>query len=67
MAIKFEQTLQVSTFANGPWKENFLGIDLRQIGQNPRNSGKLVPQEFAFNKIDILKVILWNKQGFGSR
>ena len=58
LANKFEQTLQVSTFANGPWKENFLGIDFRQIDQNSRNSGKLVPQRFVFNKIDILKVIL---------
>ena len=51
-------SLQVSTFENGPWKENFLGIDFRQIDQNSRNSGKLVPQRFVFNKIDILKVIL---------
>ena len=58
LANKFEQTLQVSAFANGPWKENFLGIDFHQIEQNSRNSGKLVPQRFVFNKIDILKVIL---------
>ena len=45
--------LQVSTFANGPLKEKFLGIDFRQ---NLRNSGKLVPQRFVFNKIYILKV-----------
>ena len=51
-------SLQVSTFENGPWKENFLGIDFRQIDQNSQNLGKLVPQRFVFNKIDILKVIL---------
>ena len=41
-------SLQVSTFGNGPWKENFLGIDFGQIDQNSRNSGKLVPQIFVF-------------------
>ena len=51
-------SLQVSTFGNGPWKENFLGIDFGQIDQNSRNSGKLVPQIFVFKKIDILKIIL---------
>ena len=51
-------SLQVSSFANGPWKENFFGIDFRQIDQNSRDSGKLVPHRFVFNKIDILKVIL---------
>ena len=61
LAIEVEQiSLQVSTFENGPWKENFLGIDFRQIDQNSRNSGKFVPQRFVFNKTDILKVILWN-------
>ena len=59
LANEVEQiSLQVSTFENEPWKENFLGIDFRQIDQNSRNSGKLVPQRFVFNKIDILKVIL---------
>ena len=29
---------------------NFLVIDFRQIDQNLRNSGKVVPQRFAFNK-----------------
>ena len=39
MANEFEQiSLQVSTFANGTWKENFLGIDFRQTNQNPRNN-----------------------------
>ena len=51
---------QVSTFENGSWKENFLGIDFCQIDQNSRNLGKLVLQRFVFNKIDILKVILQN-------
>ena len=55
LANKFEQTLQVS---NGTRKENFLGIDFRQIDQNSRNSRKLVPQRFVFNKIDIIKVML---------
>ena len=50
--------LQLSTFENGSWKENFLGIDFCQIDQNSQNSGRLVPQRFVFNKIDILKVIL---------
>ena len=59
LANEIEQiSLQVSTFENGPWKENFLGIDFCQIDQNSWNSGKLVPQKFVFNKIDILKVIL---------
>ena len=59
LANEVEQiSLQVSTFANGPWKENFLGIDFRKIDQNSRNSGKLVPKRFVFNKIDILKILL---------
>ena len=59
LANEVEQiSLQVSTFENEPWKENFLGIDFRQIDQNSRNSGKLAPQRFVFNKIDILKLIL---------
>ena len=58
LANEFEQiSLQVPSFANGPWKENFFGIDFRQIDQNSRDSGKLVPYRFAFNKIDILKLI----------
>ena len=47
----------VSIFENVPWKKNFLGIDFRQIDQNSRNLGKLAPQRFVFNKIEILKVI----------
>ena len=47
----------VSIFANVPWKKNFLCMDSRQIDQNSRNFGKLAPQRFAFNKIEILKVI----------
>ena len=59
LANEFEQiSLQVLTFKNEPWKENVLGIDFPQIDQNSRNLGKLVPQRFVFNKIDILKVIL---------
>ena len=59
LANKFDQiSLQVSSFANGPWKENFFGIDFRQIDQNSQDTGKLVPHRFVFNKIDILKVIL---------
>ena len=59
LANKFDQiSLQVSSFANGPWKENFFGIYFRQIDQNPRDTGKLVPHRFVLNKIDILKVIL---------
>ena len=58
-ANEFEEiSWQVSIFANGPLKENFFGIDFRQIDQNSRDSGKLVPHRFVFNKIDILKVIL---------
>ena len=48
-------SLQVLTFANGPWKENFLIIDFHQIDQNSRNSGKLVSQRFVFNKFILLK------------
>ena len=41
LANEVEQiSLQVSTFANGPWKENFLGIDFRQIDQNSRDLRK---------------------------
>ena len=59
LANELEQiSLQVPSFANGPWKENFFGIDFRQINQNSRDSGKLVPHRFVFNKIDILKIIL---------
>ena len=43
---EFEKpSFQVSTFANGSLKENFLGIDFRQ---NLRNSGKLVQQRICF-------------------
>ena len=56
LANEVEQiSLQVSTFENEPWKENFLGIDFRQIDQNSWNSGKLVPQRFLFNKLTFLK------------
>ena len=56
MGNEFEEiSLQVSTFANEPWKEKFLGIDICQIDQNLQNSGKLVPRRFVFNKIDIFK------------
>ena len=59
LSNEFQQiSLQVSTFANGPWKENYLGINFRQIDQNSCNLGMLVQQIFVFNKIDILKVIL---------
>ena len=59
LANEVEQiSLQVSNFANGPWKETFFGIDFPQIDQNSRDSEKLVPHRFVFNKIDILKVIL---------
>ena len=59
LANEFEQiSLHVSSSPNGPWKENSFGIDFRQINQNSRDSGKLVPHRFVFNKIDILKVIL---------
>ena len=41
LANEFEQiSLQVCTFANKPWKENFLGIDFCQIDQNWRDSRK---------------------------
>ena len=36
--------LQLFTFSNEPWKENFLGIDFCQTDQNSGNSGKLEPQ-----------------------
>ena len=36
-------SMQVSSFANEPWKENFLDNDFPQIDQNPQSSGKLVP------------------------
>ena len=59
LANKLDQiSLQVSSFANGPWKENFVGIDFRQIDQNSRDTGKLVPHRFVLNKVDIPKVIL---------
>ena len=59
LSNEFQQiSLQVLTFANGPWKENYLGINFRQIDQNSCNLGMLVQQIFVFNKIDILKVIL---------
>ena len=59
LANEVEQiSLQISPFENRPWKKNFLGIDFRQIDQNSRNSGKLVPQRFVLNKIYILKVLL---------
>ena len=32
-------------------------FDFRKIYQNSRNSGKLVPQVFAFSEIGIFKVI----------
>ena len=55
LVYEFEQiSLQVSTFANGPWKKNFLGIDFGQIDQNSRNSGKLAPQRFALTKLAFL-------------
>ena len=38
-------------------KENVLGIDFRQVDQDLRNSGKLVPQTFSFNKIDICNLL----------
>ena len=41
LANEFEQIfLQVSTFTNEPWKENFLGINFCQIDQNSRDSRK---------------------------
>ena len=59
LANEFEQiSLHVSSFANRPWKENSFGIDFHQINQNSRDSEKLAPHRFVFNKIDILKVIL---------
>ena len=36
-------SLQVLSFVNEPWKENFLGIDFHQVDQNSQNSGKSVP------------------------
>ena len=55
---EFEKaSLQVSAFSNELWKGNLLGIDFRQIDQNSQNLGKLIPQRFALNKIDIFKVI----------
>ena len=40
-ANKFEKNyLQVSSLANQPCKESFLGTDFRQIDQNSQNSGK---------------------------
>ena len=57
-ANEFEKlSLQVSTFVNESWKRNFLGIDLRQIDQSSWNLGKLVPQRFVFDKIDIFTVM----------
>ena len=50
-----KNSLQVSIFANEPWKENFLGIDFRQIDQNSGNSAKLVTQRFFFCKLKYLK------------
>ena len=50
--------LQVSTFANEPWKGNFLGIHFCQIDQSSRNLGKQIPKRFAFYRIDIFKVLL---------
>ena len=38
-------------------KENYLGIDFCQIDQSSQNLGKLLPQRFTFNEIDILKII----------
>ena len=46
---------QVSTFANEPWRENLLGIDIHQIDQKSRNSGKLIPQSLFFTKREYLK------------
>ena len=49
LANEFEQiSLQTTAFANGPWKENFFGIDFRQIDPSSQDLGKL----------HILKVIL---------
>ena len=56
-ANAFEKfSLQASALANESWKKNLLGIDLRQTDQSSRNSGKLVPQRFVFDKIYIFKV-----------
>ena len=42
LANEFEEIyLQVSTFANGSRKENFVDIDFCQIDQNSRDSRKL--------------------------
>ena len=41
LANEFEQiSLQVLTFANGSRKENFFGIDFRQIDQNSEDAKK---------------------------
>ena len=53
-------SLQVSTFANEPWKENFIVTDFHQIDQISRNSGKLVPGRFVFSIIDIFEEIFQN-------
>ena len=53
-------SLQVSTFANEPWKENFIVTDFHQIDQISRNSGKLVPERFVFSIIDIFEEIFQN-------
>ena len=52
--------LQAKDFANESWKEKSQGIHFRQIEQNSRNLGKLVPTRFAFYKIDIFKGIFSN-------
>ena len=61
---------QVSTFANEPWRENLLGIDIHQIDQKSRNSGKLIPQSLFFTKREYLKKnskYKWTANGFKQR
>ena len=53
---QFEKiSLQVSTFANEPWKKNFLCLDFSQVDQNSQNSEKLVPQTFFLTKLSYLE------------
>ena len=48
LANELEQiSLQVSNFANGPWKESLLGIDFYQIDQNSGDSRKLCDLWFS--------------------
>ena len=54
MANDFKETsLQESIFANGPWEEDFLGIDFHQIDHNSRDSRKSCNLWFSLSDMKV--------------